>query len=302
MSKLVGFLTVFIALLLVACGEDEVPGTGSEGAITAGGLTEAWVASGLENPESVVYDPTSGLLFVSNVNGDSNEKDGNGYISKLDVDGTIISKKWFVGLHAPKGLAIYQDTLYVADIDTLVAIDIPSATLSGSYQVSDAKFLNDVAATEQGDIFVSDMLLDRIHRLHGGQFELWLESPQLEGPNGLYVEGDKLILGAWGVMTDGFATDKPGHLKSISLLDKSISSLGGGTPIGNLDGVERITPEHYYVTDWMVGKLFKIDNNGKVELLLQLEQGMADLEILDEQQLVLLPMMLSNKLLAYKIK
>ena len=102
-------------------------------------------------------------------------------------------------------------------------------------------------------------------------------------------------------MTDGFATEIPGHLKSISLKDKSITSLGG-TPIGNLDGVESDGKNGYYVTDWMVGKLYQINKAGDATLLLELEQGMADHEVLIEQKLILLPMMKNDKILAYKIK
>lgn len=40
---------------------------------------------------------------------------------------------------------------------------------------------------------------------------------------------------------------------------------------------------------------------GKVELLLALEQGMADHDVIHNRQLILLPMMSSNKLLAYRI-
>ena len=113
------------------------------------------------------------------------------------LDGTILNSQWIIGLNAPKGLAIYDNNLYVSDIDTLVEIDIPSGTITNTYKVDDAKFLNDVAANNQGEIFVSDMVLNRIHRLSNGQFNIWLESPDLENPNGLHAEGENLILGAW---------------------------------------------------------------------------------------------------------
>ena len=259
-----------------------------------------WETTGFNNPESVVYDASNDVLFVANVNGGATDKDGDGYIAKVSTDGTIIEQHWVAGLHAPKGMTLHADMLYVADIDTLVVINIPSATIHKKYPVVDAVFLNDVVANDAGEIFVSDMLLNRIHRLSNDQFEIWLESPQLENPNGLYINGDQLILGSWGVMEDGFATEVSGHLKSISLQDRSITSLGG-TPIGNLDGVEAISQDSYYVTDWMAGKLFNINQQGEAELLLHLEQGMADLEVLVEQKIVILPMMNSDKVLAYKI-
>ena len=309
MEKLISTLLIFTVLILSACSDNaqtpqvitaETAENNSPEKGTAK-LELLWEAQGFNNPESVIYHESSNTLFVSNVNGSPVEKDGNGYISKILLDGTILRKWWVIGLNAPKGLAIHDNTLYVSDIDTLVAIDIPSGTITNTYKVDDAKFLNDVTASNQGEIFVSDMLLNRVHRLSNDQFNLWLESTELENPNGLHAEGDHLILGAWGVITDGFATEIPGHLKSISLQDKSITNLGGD-PIGNLDGVESDGNNGYYVTDWMAGKLFQINTNGEATLLLELEQGMADHEVLLEQKLILLPMMKNDKVLAYRIK
>ena len=314
MKKLSYTLLILTTFILSACSEEAQPPqdttneTASSEKIASGEIHKtgtklelAWETTGFNNPESVVYHESSDTLFVSNVNGSPVEKDGNGYISKVLLDGTMLSRKWIIGLNAPKGLAIHNNTLYVSDIDTLLTINIPSGTITNTYKVDDAKFLNDVAASNQGEIFVSDMLLNRIHRLDNDEFNIWLESPELENPNGLHTEDDNLILGAWGVMTDGFATEIPGHLKSISLKDKSITSLGGA-PIGNLDGVESDGKGGYYVTDWMTGKLFQINSNGEATLLLELEQGMADLEVILEHNLILIPMMKNDKLLAYKIK
>ncbi|MFT5425718.1 MAG: hypothetical protein ACI9ZT_000650 [Gammaproteobacteria bacterium] len=317
MQKFIYSLLILTALSLSACS-DETPEAKDSTAIepaaseekmpamestekNVAGFELLWETSGLNNPESVIYHESSDVLFVSNINGSGVDKDGNGYISKILLDGTMLSKQWVIGLNAPKGLAIHNNTLYVADIDTLVVIDIPSGTISSTYKVDDAKFLNDVAATKDGKVFVSDMLTNRIHILENDEFSIWLEGPDLEAPNGLLVEGDNLILGAWGVMTDGFATEIPGHLKTISLKDKSITSLGG-TPIGNMDGVESDGQDGYYVTDWMVGKLYQINKAGDAKLLMELVQGMADLEVLLDQNMILLPMMMTDKLLVYKIK
>ncbi|NIP50113.1 MAG: hypothetical protein GWO08_21035 [Gammaproteobacteria bacterium] len=58
----------------------------------------AWVTEGLMNPESVVYHPTSNSLYVSNVNGSPTEKDGNGFISRISLDGELPELKWLAGL------------------------------------------------------------------------------------------------------------------------------------------------------------------------------------------------------------
>ena len=272
--------------------------------VIAGGelLTLEWEINNLSNPESVVYDPENDVLYVSNVNGAPTDKDSNGFISRVSTDGTILDREWITGMHAPKGLAITNGKLYVADIDTLIEIDIANAQVSNRYLVEDAQFLNDVTASREGQVYVSDMVLNRIHRLDQGEFSIWLESPELLNPNGLHIrDSETLVVGAWGVMTDGFATEVPGHLLSVNLQDKNIQNIGDGTPVGNLDGVEEDVDGSYFVTDWINGKLFHITADGQAELLLMLEQGMADHEFLPGRDSLYIPMMNNNKLLAYRL-
>src|SRR5690554_3474022 len=79
-------------------------------------LEERWQSPAeLKTPESAVYDPVRKLVYVSNINGSPTELDANGFITALSPDGAIVELKWVEGLHAPKGLAIQGDRLYVAD-------------------------------------------------------------------------------------------------------------------------------------------------------------------------------------------
>jgi sugar lactone lactonase YvrE len=102
-------------------------------------------------------------------------------------------------------------------------------------------------------------------------------------------------------MTDGFATEVPGHLKRISIKDKTIKSIGDGSSVGNLDGVEIDNDGDFYVTDWMSGKLLHIEHSGEVSVLLDLPQGSADHEYIMRKSLILIPLMKDNKLLSYTV-
>jgi sugar lactone lactonase YvrE len=264
--------------------------------------TKLWETAGFKNPESVLFDAGASMLYVSNVNGEPTAKDGNGFISKVSPDGKVQAMEWVTGLDAPKGMAMAGGKLYAADIDKLAEIDIASGKVVKTYDAKDAKFLNDVTADSAGNIYVSDMATDTIWRLSSGTFEIFLQDKALEGPNGLLAEGDDLIVGSWGIITEGFSTKTPGHLKKVSLKDKSIASLGDGTPIGHLDGVEPLGDGAYLVTDWVAGKVFRIGRKGKVRTLADLGPGTADLGWDPKTSTAFIPQMQTGVLYGYKIE
>jgi sugar lactone lactonase YvrE len=215
----------------------------------------------------------------------------------------LLEQQWVNnGLNAPKGMAIVGDTLYVSDIDVLVAINIGKAEVVERYEAAGAKFLNDVTADKEGNVYVSDMLTNTIHCLCDGKFEIWLHDAELMSPNGLLAEDDRLVVGSWGITSGGFATTTAGHLKAVSYADKKITSLGEGKPVGNLDGVESDGAKGYYVTDWMAGKLFHFEADGKAQELMLLKQGSADHAYLVDKNLLLIPMMNDSQLKAFKFK
>ncbi len=264
-------------------------------------LEVAWEAVGFDTPESALFDGSDSVIYVSNMNGDALDMAGNGYLSKLSASGEVLDQEWVTGLNAPKGMALNNGTLYVSDINRLVAINVASGEIAATYEAAGAKLLNDVTAHEDGRIFVSDMMTNSIHVLEGDAFDVWLQDDDLENPNGLLAEGDRLLVGAWGVMKEDFSTDVPGHLKAIDYATKEITSVGGDEPIGNLDGVEPDGKGGYLITDWMSGSLLRHSGDGSAELLLDINQGSADHEFLEGEGIAVIPMMMDGKVIAYKV-
>jgi DNA-binding beta-propeller fold protein YncE len=272
------------------------------GAAWAAEPEQVWQATGLDGPESAVFDPDAGVIYVSNVNGEANAADGNGYISKLSPNGEIQDKEWVTGLNAPKGMALHDGKLYVSDIDELVVIDTASAEITARHKAPGATFLNDVTAADDGRVFVSDMMQNQIWQLEGDQFEMWLQDEALENPNGLLAEPDRLVIAAWGKPKEDFSTDVPGHLKAVDYQSKEITSIGPGEPLGNLDGVEPDGQGGYLVTDWFSGGLYDISEDGKAEMLMDLNQGSADHEFVEGENLAVIPMMMDGTVTAYKVQ
>jgi sugar lactone lactonase YvrE len=251
-------------------------------------------------PESVLYAPTEGVLFVSNIDGKPDEKDGQGFISKVSpTNGTIVELNWVSGLNAPKGMAVSDDSskLYVSDITDLVEIDITNGQITNRYTIPGSTFLNDVASDKQGNIYVSDTGSNSTYKLENNTSapRIWLQTPELNSPNGLYVDNstNKLVIASLG-----------GSLSLVDLDNKTIGNLGTQVPIGSLDGIVGDTGENlYYVTDWAAGKVYAVNSDGTdYRTLIDLQkQGTADLEFITSERMVIIPMMQDNKLVAYRI-
>ncbi len=276
-------------------------------------INKSWeTRNDLKNPESVAFAPKQNVLFVSNINGNPTQKDQNGFISKVSaLNGSIIELNWVTGLNAPKGVAISSNNsrLYVSDLTDLVEIDIDNGKIMKRLNAPGSAFLNDVVSDNQGNIYVSDTITNTIYKLDGNSnktssLQAWLQSPQLNGPNGLHVDNSKnrLIVASLGEMS------KPGAgIEVVDLQSKTITTLGkeGTTsPFGGLDGIESDTLEtHYYVTDNPAGKLYIVNANGTgYGTLIDLyTQGAADLGFIPGQSTVIIPLMKDNKLVAYKL-
>jgi len=256
---------------------------------------------GLEQPESVVQDPATGAIYVSNIVGAVMQKDGNGYIAKLKPDGTIATKQWVKALNAPTGMVLHDRTLYVADIDELVEINVASGEVIKRHPAKGAIFLNDVAVAEDGTVYASDTPMNTIWRLKDGSFEPWFANDVLNGPNGLLVQDGKLIVASFGKLPGEGQKQELGGLLALDIEKQSVTSIGKDDKLGNLDGLQALGPGAYLVTDWAAGGLYRLDAKGKFERLLKLGKGSADFVYFPDTKLALIPIMLSNSLVAYTL-
>lgn len=261
-----------------------------------------WVVQDMRTPESAYLEEGSGYLFVSQIDGQPNEKDGKGRISKLGLDGTVVTADWFTALNAPKGLRSFGGTLWVADLDEVVGIDVASAKENARVKVDGAVFLNDVAVGADGTVYVSDMLASKIYAIKEGKATVFAEGEQLEYPNGLFVEGERLIVGGWGSKPQpDFTTKVPGHLYALDLKTKQ-KTLITKQPLGNIDGVEQEARGGYLVTDYLAGKLIQVSPTGESRVVRTFKPGLADHTFLYAQgDILIAPHMNENTVAAYDI-
>ena len=246
---------------------------------------------GLSHPESVVKDSERDVLYVSNM---ADRALGDGYISRISSEGEVLDLKWITGLNDPKGLLIQGDKLYVADNTELVEMHIPSGKVLQKTEVPGAGLLNDIAEGNANELFISDTRNSSIYRVDtSGKIEEWLNSPQLEQPNGLLVDENGIYVAAWG-------KDQPGNLLKVLGITKEIEQVTE-QGIGNLDGIQKVSEDSFYISDWATGKIYKIGASGEQEEVLTSEKSAGDILFLEEKNEILLPMNHQNELWWYKL-
>ncbi len=263
----------------------------------------AWeLSKGIKAPESAYFDKQTGNIYLSQVGeGGGLGKDGDGVISVLKPDGSVVNPRWFAGLNAPKGLRSTGGVLWVADIDRLVGINIENATTQAIHEIEGAKFLNDVAVTARGSVLVSDMLASTIYALQGNKVSKVASGVELDSPNGLLVSGSTLYIAGWGRdIQDTFDTLVLGRLLALDLRTRKVTPVTKAT-VGNLDGVELDGKGGFLVTDWIEGAVLHISSKGAVTSVLDLPKGSADIAYLPGKKLLIVPQMLENKVTAYDL-
>src|SRR5579871_1129638 len=143
-----------------------------------------------KNPESVLFDPISNSLYVSNI--------GAGTIVRVDLNGKVIQKDWVTGLNSNKGAALHKGLLYTAETSAVAVIDVAKASIVRRIPVEGAQMLNDIVVDSKGIIFVTDTRGAKVYRIEGDKPAVYLEN--MPGANGLLlVKTDLYVLTSTGV-------------------------------------------------------------------------------------------------------
>jgi DNA-binding beta-propeller fold protein YncE len=265
----------------------------------------AFNLASLDQPESVVVDSKTGDCFISNVNGKPAEKDNNGYITKISKDGLVVVLKFIesngidIELHAPKGMAIEDGILFVADIDRVLGFDAGTGAIKASIDFGkfDPRFLNDIAGDDHGKIYVSDMSANRIYVIdmrNNNGLTIFKESVKLESPNGiLYKPGSKSLIVASHQSGKLFEISRNGEIETLRLdMDKG------------LDGVTVDQKGTLYVSNFSRGEIYDISNWGRGELKL-FQSGLttpADIFFNKSKNEILVPQMSGNSMISLKVE
>jgi hypothetical protein len=242
----------------------------------------------LKVPESVLVDDKENCIWVSNIDGASNGKDGKGSISKLSKTGTPINLEWITGLNAPKGMAKFKQELYVADLTELLVIDIKKATIIKRVPIEGSVFLNDVTVNSKGAVFVSDSRTGKVHRYENNTTTIEVEN--LQGPNGLLSIEDQLLI-----------LDR-GSLLSVTPGGAISKIMDGMDP--STDGIERVAPNQYIVSCWNGIVYYVVAGAQKVTLFDTRSEKInsADIGYDAKKKIIYVPTFLKNNVVAYQLE
>lgn len=289
------YTSLFVLLMFsAACnkskqGSEETASADTDKAATPVTLQKKWETEPvLTTCESVLYDEKADLLYVANINGAPDGKDGNGFISKVSLDGQVSDEKWATGLDAPKGMGLKDGKLYVADLTQVREIDTETGEITNNFVADGAQFLNDVVV-HNNKVYISDSRGGSIYVIEDGNISAWMQN--LDGPNGLFGDDGNLIVALW-------------NAKSISTIDISSKEITLRTEgIENPDGIEAIGNNEYLVSSWN-GMIHHIDSDWNKTLVLDTRQdsvSAADIGYVKSKNLVLVPTFFKNTVAAYEV-
>jgi sugar lactone lactonase YvrE len=313
-SSLLPIATLGIAL--VACGRRDIETASppapppadiqitSTPAPVPGGRVPITVADvGLQTPESALHDPVADVYLVSNIHGGPSAKDNNGFISVFAPDGAVRQLRWIEGgrdgvvLHAPKGMAIRGDSLFVTDIDTVRVFHRRTGAAAGAIAVPGSTFLNDLAVAPDGTLYLTDTGIrigadgvtetgtDAVYRIPRGGAPIAIASgAALQRPNGLVSDGD-------GVLMVPFGSNEV-----LRIGGDGTRAVVARLPAGQLDGIVRARDGSLLISSWEGRAIYRVDARGGVEAVVQNVEAPADIGYDAVRNRLLIPLFMANRL------
>ena len=237
-------------------------------------------------PESVLHDSNKNILYVSLIDGEPWDIDGKGGIGKLSVNGNTFDSAWITGLNAPKGMGIFGNKLYVADVNNVTVINIKNNKILKKIAIDSASGLNDISINAKGIVFVSDSKTSKIWRIENEKFELYLTD--IKGVNGLKCIKDELYIGA------GKSFIKANAQKEITHIAEIPESIDGIEPTGNGD---------FILSAW-TGYIYYLSADGNIETILDThlkKKNTADIGYDKEKKILYVPTFFAKTVTAYKL-
>jgi glucose/arabinose dehydrogenase len=257
--------------------------------------------TGLTMPESSIVH-ADGRVFITEIGGYG--KNGDGKVTVLNTDGTTATL--VDGLDDPKGIDLYNNQLYVADLNKVLRIDLDGKKTvfakTADFQGTPT-FFNDIEIDGLGNVYVSDSGDDNgkyaaIYQITqaGKVSQLLDENSGIKRPNGLLMDGPNKLLVA------DFGSGKLFQMTFNAESGKSkLTLLNSG--FGAADGLVRDSDGLLYISDWGGGKVWQLSEpKATPQLISQGHQASADISLSVDGKFILMPDMKAGSLVPIAIK
>jgi len=227
---------------------------------------EAFRVDGLKTPQSFIVDPALGNYFISNINGNPVSRDNNGFIIKLDRFGKLLLSirggSPQITLHAPDGLALKDNHLYVTDIDSVRWFHKNSGKPLGHIDFTGVgvKRLRGLAFDDESNLYVSDVFSNTIYKIETGnnhKISIFKKDNRLGNPSGMVYDSvrKRLIV----------VTRANGKILAVEM-DGKISPVIQKT-FKNLHGIDWGREDDLVVSDESAGKVYRIKKFSRTEIV-----------------------------------
>lgn len=249
------------------------------------------------HPESVAYDPKEKVFYAGDFGAPAStsaDKDGQGKINKISLDGKVLDSGIKPGdgqpaFNKPKGIWIHGNRMWIADLDAVWLFDLK--TKKGKQLEVGTTYANDVTVVKNV-LYVTDNRNDVVLSVEPANFLSGKAAPKISkvysgkgvNPNGIYpARNGSLLLAGFkskddphGIYSLGIGQDQP----------KLISK-----PIGLVDGLYQMRNGEILATDWVTNSLFQWNEKDGVRKLAGDIKGPADFCVVRNREgyLVALP-------------
>lgn len=277
-------------------------------------LTLVGVVDSLRMPESVLHDPEQDVYFISNVNGGRSAKDGNGFIARVPADSLDRPiRSWArsrpgAPLHAPRGMAIVGDTLWVADLDAIRAYNRRTGRALGSVTLDTlgAVMLSDLTVGPDGALYVTDAGLrftntgqpagppaaSRIYRVADRVPEIAVEGEILSAPNGITWDsaGRRFVIAPFnGPTLLAWSPDgRPPNPRRLA------------PGPGSFDGIATLPDGSIGTTTWADSTLYAMRGDTTLVPLISGVETPADFEVDRVRDRLLIPLFNAGRVVVYR--
>ncbi len=196
---------VFLTCFLISCSTQQEQRKSADFKTVLDTSSILFSVTNLNEPEAVRFDPDQNVFFISNFNGGGNDRDGNGFITKVDAEGNVIDTTFMTGteefpLHAPRGMFNQGNSLFAADVDGVHEFNIKTGEQISFFDFKEFEpgFLNDISSDGNGTLFVTDTGKPIVYSIKDGTVEVFLDELPVY-PNGITYDSknQEFVLAPW---------------------------------------------------------------------------------------------------------